>query len=631
MLTACGPGSPRTAAMSTRPIGDYALLSDCRSAALVGSDGSIDWLCLPRFDSPAVFGRLLDEDAGHWWIRPRGHIEVSRRYLTDSMVLETTFRTPTGTVVLLDALAMGHRERAHALGTSSPGILLRQVTCTNGSVALETSFAPRPEFGLIHPVMTAVRGGLSAYGGARRLVLSAPPSLETQGSTARGEFAMRAGQRLGFALQSVSTWGDAEPAPWRAGQIGRRLNDTAKCWRSWSAAHQGYRGPWQEQVGHSGRVLQALTFAPTGAIVAAATTSLPESIGADRNWDYRYTWVRDASFTLQALSIAACAKEKAAFFGFLARAAATQLERDVDLQVMYGVGGEWDLSERTLPHLSGWRGSVPVRTGNDAWHQRQLDVYGELLDAAHQTLPEGEWLDPPLRTFLLQAAETAAHRWREPDQGIWEMRGPSRHFLYSKLMCWVALDRAIDLAPALGATATDVATWQDVRSEIRTSIETRGWSERTGAFTQSFGNDALDASALMVPLVGFLPGDDPRVRSTVAAIATRLTDARGQVRRYLTDDIAAEEGSFLLCTFWLAHALALTGDVTRAREVFESALACANDVGLLAEEVCAATGEALGNYPQAFSHIGLINAAGAIEQAERGEGTRTAGRHPNGW
>ncbi|MFF1595273.1 glycoside hydrolase family 15 protein, partial [Streptomyces sp. NPDC058286] len=377
-----------------------------------------------------------------------------------------------------------------------------------------------------------------------------------------------------------------------------------------------YRGPWQEEVSHSGRVLQALTFTPTGAIVAAATTSLPECIGADRNWDYRYTWVRDASFTLQALSTSACEKEQAAYFGFLAQAAATQLDRGIDLQVMFGIGGERDLSERTLTHLSGWRGSTPVRTGNDAWRQRQLDVYGELLDAAHRTHPRDTWFEQPVRTFLLQAAETAARRWNEPDQGIWEVRGPSRHFLHSKLMCWVALDRAIDLASALGATAEHVTSWRETRQTIRTAIETRGWNPQLEAFTQSFGSDELDASALMLPLVGFLPGNDPRIRSTVNAIANRLTNARGQVRRYLGDDFTSDEGAFLLCTFWLAQALALTGEPTRARRVFETALACANDVGLLAEEVDSATGEALGNYPQAFSHIGLINAARAIHQAE---------------
>ncbi|QNA77044.1 glycoside hydrolase family 15 protein [Streptomyces sp. So13.3] len=378
---------------------------------------------------------------------------------------------------------------------------------------------------------------------------------------------------------------------------------------------RNHRGPWQEQVEHSGRVLQALTFAPTGAIVAAATTSLPESIGGDRNWDYRYTWVRDASFTLQALATASCDMEKGAFFGFLARAAATQLQRGVDLQVMYGIGGERDLSERPLPHLTGWRHSAPVRTGNDAWRQRQLDVYGELLDAAHQCLPHEMPLDLPVRTFLVQAVEAAARRWSEPDQGIWEVRGPSRHFLHSKLMCWVALDRAIDMAPALQA-ADRVQDWKAIREEIRTTIEGEGWNDQMGAFSQSFGSEELDASALVLALVGFLPGNDPRVRSTVEAIRSQLTDARGLVHRYLKDDMPTQEGTFLLCTFWLAHALAISGDVSGARQVFETALAQANDVGLLAEEVSSATGEALGNYPQALSHIGLVNAARAIHEAE---------------
>ncbi|MEU8965431.1 glycoside hydrolase family 15 protein [Streptomyces sp. NPDC048491] len=608
--------------MSSRPIGDYALLSDCRSAALVTTDGSVDWLCMPRFDSPALFSRLLDATAGHWSIRPQGASEVSRRYVDGTLVLETTFSTPTGTAVLLDALAMGHRERGHALGASSPGVLLRQITCTQGSATLDVMYAPRPEFGLVHPLMSSVRGGLTASGGTHRLVLSTPSALDVNGSTAYGEISLRAGQQVGFALQSVSAWGDVEPALWGSARVHRRLNDTIERWRSWTHTHRGYQGPWQEEVGHSGRVLQALTFTPTGAIIAAATTSLPESIGADRNWDYRYTWVRDASFTLQALHTTACHKEKAAYFGFLAHAAATQLERGADLQVMYGIGGERDLSERTLPHLSGWRGSTPVRIGNDAWRQRQVDVYGELLDAAYQTLPDGAWFDPTLRAFLLQAAEAAARHWSEPDQGMWEMRGPGRHFLHSKLMCWVALDRAVRLAPALGADAEHVSRWEYTRQEIRTAIETRGWSERLGAFTQSLDSSELDASVLVLPLVGFLPGDDPRVRSTVNVIATQLTDPRGQVRRYLGDDIAADEGSFLLCTFWLAHALALTGETNRARRVFETALGCANDVGLLSEEVSSITGEALGNYPQAFSHIGLINAAHAIHHAEQARTAR---------
>ncbi|MGW6770179.1 glycoside hydrolase family 15 protein [Streptomyces sp. NPDC055037] len=601
--------------MSARPIGDHALLSDCRSAALVTTDGSVDWLCLPRFDSPAIFARLLDEDAGHWVIHPTGAADISRRYIEDTLVLETTFRTATGTVVLRDALTLGRRERGHALGTASPGTLLRHVTCTEGRVTIEIVYAPRPEFGLVHPLLSTVRGGLAAYGGAHVLLLSCPVDLRVSGSTADGRIPLSAGHHLGFALHVGPAW-EEQPVSWPTRRIRRRMSDTVKGWRSWSKLHRGYVGPWQDEVGHSGRVLRALTYAPSGAIVAAATTSLPEMAGGTRNWDYRYTWVRDASFTLQALATAACEKERNRFFDFLARTAATQLDRGVDLQIMYGIGGERDLSERLLPQLTGWRDSGPVRIGNDAWRQRQLDVYGELLDAAHQTLPPGEPLVPTTRTFLLQAAETAAQRWAQPDQGIWERRGPSRHFLHSKLMCWVALDRAIAMAPVLQAVDR-LPHWRNERDQIRQAIEQRGWKPGLGAFTQAFENDDLDASALMLPIVGFLPPHDPRVQSTVLAIDTHLTGRDGLVRRYLTDEMQEEEGAFLLCTFWLAQALALTGHTSRARHVFQAALAHANDLGLLAEEVDSTAGEALGNFPQALSHIGLINAARAIRDAER--------------
>ncbi|MCO6008207.1 glycoside hydrolase family 15 protein [Actinoallomurus purpureus] len=599
--------------MSTRPISDHALLSDCRSAALVTSEGSVDWLCFPRFDSPAIFARLLDEDAGHWAIRPTGPAEVTRRYVADTLVLETTFRTANGAVTLVDALSLGRRERGHGIGRSSPGVLLREATCVEGTVTLEVTYAPRPEFGIVHPLMAPVRGGLIARGGAHVLTLSLPVEATVDGATARATVTLTAGQRLGFALAAGPGW-EAAPVVWNGRLIHRRLKDTIAGWLSWSRGHARYEGPWQEQVAVSGRVLLGLTYAPTGAIVAAATTSLPEEVGGQRNWDYRYTWIRDASLTLQALDTAACEKEQDAFFGFLARAAASRLGHDADLQIMYGVGGERDLSERLLPHLGGWRGSSPVRVGNDAWRQRQIDVYGEILDAAHQLSSDATRrpYDPVMRTFLLDAAETAARRWQEPDQGIWEIRGPSRHFLHSKLMCWVALDRAIAMAPALHATDR-VGEWERIRARIRTAILTDGWNPHAGAFTQAFGEPYLDASALTIPLVGFLPGDDPRVQATVDAIATHLTDARGLVRRYATaDGLPGDEGAFLLCTFWLAHALALTGRAAPAERAFLTAVSHANDVGLLAEEVDSDTGEPIGNFPQAFSHIGLINAARAI-------------------
>jgi GH15 family glucan-1,4-alpha-glucosidase len=602
--------------MSTLPLAEYAMLSDCRSAALVSRTGSVDWLCFPRFDGPSVLARLLDEDAGHFSIRPAGDPRVTRRYLDQTMALETTFGTPTGTAVMVDALAVGRNDRGHDLGAGSPGVLLRMVTCQEGTVELEVEYAPRPEYGLIHPILTLVEHGVTARGGADVLVLSSPVELAVLGATARGRLTMTAGETAGFALQHARM-GEAQPRPWRQEEIAGRLEDTVEGWRSWSAMHQSYEGPWRELVHHSGRVLQALTFEPTGAIVAAPTTSLPESVGGERNWDYRYTWVRDASLTMEALWVAACPDEANKFFAFLTGAAASQLHRGTDLQIMFGVGGEHDLTERELPHLRGWRGSRPVRVGNGAWTQRQLDVYGELLGAAQRLVDQLGRLDPATRSFLVAAADTAGQRWTEKDQGIWEIRGQPRHFLYSKLMCWVALDRAIALAGHLGARDR-VEGWTSTRDQIRSTILEHGWSEAAGAYTQAFGGQDLDASSLMLAITGFLPGDDPRMRATVDATADRLTDERGLVYRYrAADGLEGEEGTFLLCTFWLAQAQALAGEVERAKATFERAIGYLNDVGLLAEEVDADGAEMIGNYPQAFSHIGLVNAAWAITEAER--------------
>jgi alpha,alpha-trehalase len=607
--------------MDSLPIGEYALLSDCRSAALVSRDGSVDWLCFPRFDGPSVFCRLLDQDGGHFSIRPAGEYQVSRRYVDQTLVLETTFTTAHGTAVLTDTLAIGPNERGHHLGARSPGTLLRVLACTSGEIQAEVSYAPRPEYGLIHPALVPVPGGLAARGGAIRLLLSTPVSFDVDDATATAKVRLAAGQRAVFALGHGDIAGPPLTAPWTAEEITGRLDDTLEGWRSWSAIHQNYEGPWRELVRHSGRVLQAMTFAPTGAMVAAPTTSLPETVGGERNWDYRYTWVRDASLTMEALWVAACPDEANKFFAFLANAAGSGLQRDADLQIMFGVGGEWDLSERELPHLAGWRGSHPVRVGNGAWLQRQLDVYGELLGAAQRLVDQLGELDPVTKRFLAAAADTAAVRWREKDQGIWEARGEPRDFLYSKLMCWVALDCAIGLACHLGAEDR-VADWETARDEIRAAILTRGWNERAGAFTQAFGSEDLDASSLMLTITGFLAGDDPRMKSTIDAIAQRLTDERGLVYRYLaTDGLAGEEGTFLLCTFWLAQAQALAGDAKAATVTFEHAVAAINDVGLLAEEVDPRTGEMIGNFPQAFSHIGLVNAAWAITQAKQRAGS----------
>ena len=622
--------------MSTTPIADYALLSDRHSAALVSRDGSIDWLCFPRFDSPSIFGRLLGDEAGYWSIRVTNATHVTRRYLDRTMVLETTFHTPTGTVVIADALAMGEGNRGHELGKGAPHLLLRRATCSEGEVELSLEYVPRPEYGLVHPLLDVVEGGVTAFGGADMLVLSCPMALIVDQSSVSGQLQLRRGESAGFALHHRKRAETGSARVWSQAEIGARFEDTVSAWESWSELHQSYVGPWQDLVHHSGRVLQSLSFAPTGAICAAATTSLPEAVGGARNWDYRYTWVRDASFTIEALWVAACPDEANEFFDYMTTSAAGSLDRGGDLQIMFGIGGERDLTERELPHLAGWRHSVPVRVGNGAWNQRQLDVYGELLSAVHRlsdhlfdstsrrvgpmSAPD-KWGAPPdmapaTRRFFVQLADTAARRWKEKDQGIWEVRGEPRDFLYSKLMCWVALDRAVDLADRLDAS-NRVEPWKQTQNQIREAILTRGWSERAGAFTQSFGSDELDASNLMLPLVGFLPADEPRVLATIDATEDRLTDERGLVYRYRSNDgLGGEEGTFLLCTFWLAQALARAGQTARARTVFERAAVFVNDVDLLAEEVDPVSGELLGNFPQAFSHIGLVNAAWAISETE---------------
>ncbi len=601
--------------MSSRPIGDYAMLSDCHSAALISGDGSVDWLCLPRFDAPSLFGRLLDDDAGHWRIRPCGDYEMRRRYLPESLILQTQMDTPTGSAMLADALVFESDARGHEIGLGAPHVLARVVEVSRGTMVIDAEFAPRPEYGIVHPRLQLVEGGVLARGGAAVLVLAGPSPTAIDGSTARWRLELAAGDTVAFAIQ-YSTSSQACPQPWPPDEIERRLADTHEGWRSWSAMHQSYQGPWAELVHHSGRVLQGLTYQPTGAIIAAATTSLPEQMGGERNWDYRYGWVRDASLTLNALWIAACPDEAAHFVSWIVGAAGTSMQRDTGLQIMYGVGGEHDLSERELPHLRGWCDSRPVRVGNGAWSQQQLDIYGELLDAVHRLREQLGELDHTTRTFLIDVADAAAQRWTEPDQGIWEARGNPRHYLYSKLMCWVALDRAILLAEQLGATDR-VEEWARVRAEIRDVILQGGWNERVGSYTQVLDGDELDASALMLAIVGFLPATDPKMRATIDVIAKELAAPCGLIYRYRGEDgLDGAESTFVLCTYWLVECLALAGEPAAARELFERVTAYVNDVGLLSEEADPATGELLGNFPQAFSHVGLVNAAWAIARAE---------------
>ena len=604
--------------MSMPPIADHALLSDRHSAALVTTGGSIDWLCFPRFDSPSVFAAMLDRDAGHWSIRPTDPARTERRYAEGSMVLRTVFHTAGGTLELVDAMALGASPDPHRLGQHAPHAVLRGLHCTSGRVGVELHFRPRPEYALVTPLITDVDGGILASGGPDRLTLSTPVPLGHTDGEVRDRFELHDGQRLYFALQRTDLSRPAA-ASYTQNEISAELDNTIAAWRAWSAIHQSYDGPWRDLVHHCGRVLQALTYQPTGAIIAAPTTSLPEQVGGERNWDYRYTWVRDASFAMQALWVAACPDEAYEFFDFLT-AAAAHARPERPLQIMFGVGGEHDLSERVLPHLSGWRGSWPVRVGNGAWTQPQLDVYGELLNAAYRLRDQLEVLQPATRTFLVTLADAAAVQWQQPDNGIWEVRGEPRHFLYSKLMCWVALDRACAMAEQLQASHR-VADWAGAANKIREAVLTRGWNPQVGAFTQSLDSPHLDAGALMLPLVGFLPATDPRVQSTLDVIAERLTDNRGLLARYRTDSgvdgLPGGEGTFILCTFWLARALAMSGRIAQARAAFESAVSHVNDVGLLAEEIDPADGAHLGNFPQAFSHIGLVNAAWEIHQAEQ--------------
>jgi GH15 family glucan-1,4-alpha-glucosidase len=599
------------------PIADYGLLADCNSAALVSRDGSIDWLCMPRYDSPSVFARILDPAAGHWSIRPVEPYEVARRYLPGTLVVETTFTTAAGSVRLVDAMPFVEGQRHHELGYDARHELLRLVEGVDGTVELELELDPRGEYGLVRPLFRQVEGGGRTFGGPNQIAVSAGVATEVVDSTMRSRFAVAAGEQVGFALH----WAAVEsppPMPCPPERVAARIEDTAEAWRSWEAEHDIYEGPHRELVRLSSRVLKGLTYRPTGAIVAAPTCSLPETVGGERNWDYRYAWIRDASLTLEALYIGACSDEAEDFVSFMTSSAGGRASEG-SLQIMYGIGGEHDLSERVLPHLRGWRDSSPVRVGNGAWGQTQLDVYGELLNSLHLYRERLGELHPEIQRFVADLADTAARRWKEKDAGMWEMRGEPRHHLSSKVLCWTALDRAIELAPGLGMHAK-VDEWTAERDQIREAVLTRGWSEKRGAFAQSFDSDELDAAQLLMPILGFLPATDERMKATIDAIADHLTEG-GLVLRYRNaeglnaDGLEGEEGTFVICSFWLVSALAKAGEVDRAEALFDQLVGYANDLGLLAEEIDTANDEQLGNFPQAFSHIGLITAAYAIDQA----------------
>jgi len=620
--------SPRAAEAVAReespwtPIADYGLLADCNSAALVDRAGSIDWLCLPRYDSDAVLARLLDPDAGHWSIRPTGEFTAERRYVPETLVIETTFTTGSGSVRLRDAMAFARGQRGHDLGYDVPHEVLRGVEGLSGEVELEMELAPRPEYGLVRPLFRQEDGGARTFG-ATRLAVRAGVPVRLQDATMRASFRLTAGDQAGFSVRWLPVDSREGPEPTPAEAVIGRIEDTVEAWRSWEVDHDIYDGSNRDLVRLSSRVLKGLTYRPTGAIVAAPTTSLPETVGGERNWDYRFSWIRDSSLTLEALYIGACSDEVDEFVSFMTSAAGGRAGEG-SLQIMYGIGGEHDLAERELRHLRGWRESRPVRVGNGAWDQLQLDVYGELLNSLHLYHERLGDLHSEIQAFVADLADTAARRWKESDSGMWEMRGESRHHLSSKVLCWAALDRAVKLAPQLGEFAK-VEAWEATRDEIRAAILDRGWSDKRQAYAQSFDSDELDAAALLMPILGFLPATDERMKATIDAIADDLTQD-GLVLRYRNDEglnadgLTGEEGTFVICSFWLVSALAKAGELDRAERLFQQLTGYANDLGLLAEEIDTANGEQLGNFPQAFSHIGLITAAWEIDKAKGAAG-----------
>jgi GH15 family glucan-1,4-alpha-glucosidase len=589
------------------PIGDYALIGDGRSAALVASDGSLDWLCWPRFDSPSIFAALLDaERGGRFRIRPTGEFQAERRYLPETNVLETVFSGPAGSVALRDLMPVA--SDAFKRGAFVPEHeVLRELECLSGDVEVEIVYEPRPGYGR-ERVRLEQRGALGLWcpcgRGALALRSEVPICITPDERAASGRVRLRSGERR---YVSLSYSRDAPAVIPPLGQLAHeRLAQTVSWWREW-AGRCTYDGPYRDAVVRSALALKLMVYAPSGAVIAAPTTSLPEKLGGQRNWDYRFCWLRDASFTLRALLDLGYDEEATAYMGWLLHA--TQLTSP-ELQVLYDVFGEARLPERELPYLSGYAGSRPVRTGNDAHGQLQLDVYGEVLDAAARFGRHGGRFDRDTGRFLNGLGQTVCDRWRDPDEGIWEGRSGRAHHTHSKVLCWVALDRLIGLHETHGLEV-DADRFRIERSAIRAEVERRGYNDRIGSYTQVFDGDDLDASLLTLPLYGYIDATDTRMVSTCARIHERL-GRDGLIYRYAedtADGLPPGEGTFGVCGFWAVECRARAADQRGATHAFERLLACANDVGLFAEEIDPDTGAALGNFPQAFTHVGLINAA----------------------
>jgi GH15 family glucan-1,4-alpha-glucosidase len=584
-------------------IEDYALIGDTQTAALVGIDGSIDWLCVPRFDSAACFAALLgDENNGRWLLRVKGMERASsRRYLDGALVLETEWRTPTGVVRVTDFMP----PRA-----KYPDVI-RLVHGVSGQVTMEMDLAVRFDYGRLVPWARRVGGDLLFVTGPDSLLLRT--DLPTHGHDAHttAEFTIGEGQFASFVL----SWSPSYEPPHEPPHAGGALEAALESWRGWSSRMR-YDGAWKDEVRDSLMILKALTYEPTGGIVAAPTTSLPEQIGGPRNWDYRYCWLRDAAFTLWALNIGGYGDEARSWRNWLLRAAAGDPDQ---LQVLYGVTGESHLFEQLLDWLPGYEKSAPVRIGNAAAEQFQLDVFGEVLDALHLGRVMGMDYSEPAWRLQRHLVEFVVEHWREPDEGIWEVRGPRQHFTHSKVLAWVALDRAVRAIEKFGREGP-LDEWRGVRQEIFDDVCTNGYDPERNAFVQVYGGKVLDASLLMIPLVHFLPASDPRMRGTIEAIRSELMPD-GFVMRYRTDQtddgLPPGEGTFLPCTFWMVDNLALIGEIDEATHLFEKLLALRNDVGLLSEEWDARAKRMLGNFPQALTHVGLVNSAYNLDRARR--------------
>ena len=585
-------------------IEDYALIGDLQSAALVGRGGSIDWACFPRFDSGACFAALLGgPEHGRWSLAPTGDVlSTVRAYREDTLVLETVHETAEGRVRVIDLMP----PRGEA-----PDIV-RIVEGIEGKVPMRSELVIRFDYGRIVPWVRRVDGARIAIAGPDALCLRTPVDVHGEEMTTVSEFTVGPGERIPFVL----TWFPSHEDPPRAIDAEHALRDAEGYWREWAAACQ-HHGAYHEAVHFSLMVLKALTYAPTGGVIAAPTTSLPEKIGGVRNWDYRYCWLRDAALTLSAMLRAGYSSEAGAWRDWLTRAIAGDA---AGTQIMYGIAGERRIDEYELEWLPGFEGSAPVRIGNAASTQLQLDVYGEVLDAHFQLLCQGIDESPSAWAMLKRMLLWLEEGWKLKDAGIWEVRGPVRHFVHSKVMAWVAFDRAIAIVEEHGHDGP-VDRWKATRAEIHAEVLEEGWSETRGSFTQSYGRDDLDASLLLLPIVGFLPADDPRMVATVHAVREELT-VDGLLYRYASDEdscdgLPAGEGAFLACSYWLVEVLAKQDKVDEARALFDHLLTLRNDVGLLAEEYDTVAGCQLGNVPQAFTHLTLVTAALAIDEAER--------------